>query len=106
MDIFFLVNGMMNIHRTRDSLKNINDIELSEFIGLLNPFVFNGSKILSGGGDDDEGGGLKYYAKLILKILAWLLFFCFFGPLAPWVLISWYTFRRLYRGYKMYFRQY
>ena len=78
MDIFFLVNGMMNIHRSRNSLKNINDIELGEFISLLNPFVFNGSKILSGGGDDDEGGGLKYYAKLFLKILAWLLFLCFF----------------------------
>ena len=106
MDVFFLVNGMMNVYNTQNKLKTTNEIELEEFIGLLNPFVFYKSSLLSGGGDDDERGGLKYYAKVFLKIFAWLLFFCFFGPLAPWVLISWYTFRRLYRGYKMYFRQY
>ena len=40
MDIFFLVNGMMNVYKTRNKLKTIDEIELEEFISLLIPFVF------------------------------------------------------------------
>ena len=46
MDVFFLVNGMMNVYNTQNKLKTTNEIELEEFIGLLNPFVFYKSSLL------------------------------------------------------------
>ena len=109
MELYFLLNAIMNIFYISKKLKTSNNLSLEEYVSLLNPFYFNNnlfSNVQVGGEDEDDTFGLKYYVKLFLRILAWLLFFCFFGPMAPWVLLTWHTFKRLILGYKIYFRQY
>ena len=111
MDIYFLTNGAMNTYRAAERLQTSRDMQLDEYVELFNPFIFRqqfGQQVGGDdeGGDDEEAGGLKYYTKLFLKIFAWIIFWCFFGPLGPWILLTWYTFKRLIFGYKVYFRQY
>ena len=110
MDIYFLTNSIMNSYRITQKLKDTNEINLDEYIRLFNPLSNSlnnqSSYSIQAGGDDDEPGSFKYYVKLFLKIFAWLIFICFFGPLFPWVLLTFYTFKRLIMGYKIYFRQY
>ena len=103
----------MNVYKNYYKLINTDNMDITKFISLFNPFSFNKyNPILIGGAnnddddEDDEWGTLKFYTKLFLKILVWVIFFCFFGPLGPWVIFTWYTFKRLFLGYKIYFRQY
>lgn len=106
MDIYFLTHGIINSYRISNKIKNADEINMSDYLTLLNPFQRQGNYSVQIGGEDDEPGSFKYYTKLFLKIFAWLIFLCFFGPLFPWVLLTFYTFKRLITGYKIYFRQY
>ena len=106
MDIYFLTHGIINSYRISNKIKNTNEINMSEYLTLLNPFIRHDNYPIQIGGEDDEPGSFKYYTKLFLKIFAWLIFLCFFGPLFPWVLLTFYTFKRLITAYKIYFRQY
>ena len=112
MDLYNLTNGILNIYNNANNLSTIKEINIDTFLDKFNPFSLNNSNYLFQiGGEDDGGDGevnkvsLKYIIKLITKIFFWLLFFLFFGPMAPWVLLAYYTFKRLFIGYKIYFRQ-
>ena len=116
MEIYFLINALYNIYNTHVKLKTAKSIDINKFFELINPFVIlenTFSKNMLGGflirrGDEkgEDTFVLRYYVRLFLKIMVWISFWCFFGPLGPWVLLTWYTFKRCYKGYKIYFRQY
>lgn len=115
MDLYNLTIGILNIYKNANNLSTIKEININTFLDKFNPFNLNhinSNYLFQVGGEDDGGDGevnkisLKYIIKLITKIFFWLLFFLFFGPMAPWVLLAYYTFKRLILGYKIYFRQY
>ena len=116
MELYSLIIAINNIYNTHIKLKTAKTIDINKFFELLNPFfilehtfsnnMLGGFLINSGDEQGEDIFGLRYYVRLFLKIMVWILFFCFFGPMAPWVLLTWYTFKRCYKGYKIYFRQY
>lgn len=107
MDIFFLTNGISNTYQLYKDQNIENELNVNYLLGMFNN-INNTLNLQEGGSDSgagESGIGLVFLAKLFIKIFAWLLVLCFFGPMFPWIIFTYYTFKRLFIGYKIYFRQ-